>query len=162
MAFFLVAKVLIVFATWVSREDEKRRVWREEGREEGVVWHAGRETEAMIGERGPARSWVNLPAPPVASCARVIVCVKLTTQRPTRLYCCLSPQQKLSGGYRLAAALISALFPSLWDPLSTHSLLIFPKWIVTNAIYSVDNTTYNATIEKVQLCIYFRTILIVI
>lgn len=56
----------------------------------------------------------------------VIVCVKLT-QRPTLLYCCLSPQQKLSGGDRLAASLISGLFPPLRDPLSTHSLMVFRK-----------------------------------
>lgn len=49
----------------------------------------------------------------VCVCVCVIVSVKLTAQRPSRLYCCLSPQQKLSGGDRLAASLISALFPLL-------------------------------------------------
>lgn len=139
-----------MFATWVSREDEKRRVLTEEGREEGVVWHAGREAVGWGWGWGGVRSWVNLPAPPVASCVCDSVCVKLTAQRPTLLYCCLSLQQKLSGGDRLAASLISALFPPLWDPLSTHSLLIFHIWIVTNGKYSMDNT-FNVYTEKVQL-----------
>lgn len=102
----------------------------EEGWEEGIVWHTGRETETMIGEGGPwGVEWIYLLLRCRSFvCACVYVCVELTTQRPSLLYCCLSLKQKLSGGDRLAASLISALFPPVWDPLLTQTQF----WSVTN------------------------------
>lgn len=125
-----------------------------------------RETEAMIGERGPlwGAEWIYLllrwrvVCDGVSVCVRMCVCVKLT-QRPTRLYCCLSLQQKLSGADRLAASLISALFPSPRVPLppppspslplldSARSLRICHRWIPTNGIYSLGDR-YNAHTDK--------------
>lgn len=75
-------------------------------------------------------------------CARACACVRSV------LYCCLSLKQKLSGSDRLAAPLITALFPSLSSPLHfwslTNGLLLmaFILWL-----------THNVHSAKVQLFI---------
>jgi len=100
---------------------------RESLTEEGVVWHAGRETEAMIGEGGPERSWVNLPASPVAKLC-VCVCGVNDTAANSTLLLFIPAAKAVTGGDRLAESLISALFPLLWDPFSPQTHF----WSVTN------------------------------
>lgn len=93
--------------------------------------------------RGDDRGrWVNLPAPPVA---RLSVCE--VNERPTPLYCCLSPQLKLSGRDRLAASLISALFEILPSSLNSNTLLICHK----SLILLMASSTHNALSDLVEL-----------
>lgn len=112
-------------------EDEKERDWwRKKNRNRGDD------------RRGEGGSWVNLPAPPVA---RLSVCE--VNERPTLLYCCLSPQLKLSGSDRLAASLISALSEIFPSPLNSNTLLICHKYILILMVRS----SHHALLDHVEL-----------